>query len=181
MDFSCWIRIWGPITSRFRKKGVETPKNSVFGHFWKIVKLNADMLQTSLISEIKGWTMPFQTSPKPNWSHAPLEQGMCLCLGVQEKNVHGTNFNLLTPTAIHNEKCSGLKCFKGRWLRIYSQILKIKNGGANIYYSNTCIYWIPPKFVFSTKNPFGNTRCHLIRKTHAGQCYLYILLFIIKL
>ena len=36
----------------FEKKGVETPKNSVFGYFCKIVELNTNVLETSLLSEI---------------------------------------------------------------------------------------------------------------------------------
>ena len=50
----------------FEKIGVETPKNCVFNHFWKIVVLNHDLLQTSQTSEIKGWNKPFQMSPMLN-------------------------------------------------------------------------------------------------------------------
>ena len=50
----------------FEKIGVEPPKNGVFSHLWKIVELNHDLLQTSLISEIKGWNKPFQMSPMWN-------------------------------------------------------------------------------------------------------------------
>ena len=36
-----------------RKKGkVDTRKNSVFGHFLKMVELNTDLLEPSLLSEI---------------------------------------------------------------------------------------------------------------------------------
>ena len=37
----------------FEKIGVATPKNGVFSHFWKIVELNHDVLQVSLILETK--------------------------------------------------------------------------------------------------------------------------------
>ena len=36
----------------FTKKGVETPKNSVFDNFCKIVELNTEVLEPSLLSEI---------------------------------------------------------------------------------------------------------------------------------
>ena len=41
----------------FEKKRVETPKGIVFGHFWKIVELNSDMLEPSLFSEIDNWSL----------------------------------------------------------------------------------------------------------------------------
>ena len=36
----------------FENREVETLKNSVFVHFWKIVELNTDVLEPSLLSEI---------------------------------------------------------------------------------------------------------------------------------
>ena len=36
-----------------RKKGDETPKTSVFGHFGKIVELNTKVLGPSLLSDIE--------------------------------------------------------------------------------------------------------------------------------
>ena len=33
------------------KKGAEIPKSSAFDHFWKIVKLNTDVLKPLLFSE----------------------------------------------------------------------------------------------------------------------------------
>ena len=41
-----------PSRQIFEKKGVERSKNSVFGHFSKIVELNTDMLKPTLLSEI---------------------------------------------------------------------------------------------------------------------------------
>ena len=34
-----------PSREVFEKIGVKTPKKSVFSHFWKIVELNADVLE----------------------------------------------------------------------------------------------------------------------------------------
>ena len=59
----------------FEKIGVATLKNGVFSHFWKIIELNQDVQQTSLISEIKGWNKLFQMRRISNLSHAPLEGG----------------------------------------------------------------------------------------------------------
>ena len=36
----------------FEKKEVKTLRNSVFGHFWKIVELSTDVLKPSVLSEI---------------------------------------------------------------------------------------------------------------------------------
>ena len=38
----------------FDKIGVETPENGVFSHFRKMVELIHDVLETSLVYEIKG-------------------------------------------------------------------------------------------------------------------------------
>ena len=43
----------------FEKKGVEPLKNSVFGHFWKLIELNTDVLGPSLLSEIDNWFLLF--------------------------------------------------------------------------------------------------------------------------
>ena len=43
-----------PSRQVFEKKGVETPKNSVFGHFSKIVEQNPNVLRSSLLSVIEG-------------------------------------------------------------------------------------------------------------------------------
>ena len=51
------------ITSGFRE-------NSVIGHFCKIVELNTDVLEPSLLSEIANWSLLFKMSLKPNGSHA---------------------------------------------------------------------------------------------------------------
>ena len=51
----------------FEKKRGLTLKNSVFGHFWKIVELNTDMLEPSLLSGIGNWSLLFNMNPKPNW------------------------------------------------------------------------------------------------------------------
>ena len=59
------------ITSGFREKGFFL--NRVFDHFWKIVKLSTDVLETSILSEIDNWSLLFKMSPKPNWLHAPLK------------------------------------------------------------------------------------------------------------
>ena len=53
-----------------RKRGVETPKSSVFGNFWKIVELNPDVLEPLLLSEIDNWSLFFKMSQKLNWLHA---------------------------------------------------------------------------------------------------------------
>ena len=55
------------------KKEVKVPKNSVFGHFWKIVELNTDMVEPSLFSEIDNWSLLFKMNPKPNWLDARLK------------------------------------------------------------------------------------------------------------
>ena len=62
-----------PSRQVFEKKGDETPKNSVFGHFWKIVKLNTDVLEPSILSELDNWSLLIQMSPKPNCLQAPLK------------------------------------------------------------------------------------------------------------
>ena len=62
-----------PSRQVFEKKGVENPKNSVFGHFWNIVELNTDVLEPSLLLEIDNWSLLFKMSPKPNCLHAPLK------------------------------------------------------------------------------------------------------------
>ena len=62
-----------PSRQVFEKKGVETPKNSVLGHFWKIVELNTGMLEPSQLSQIDNWPLLFKMSPKPNWLHATLK------------------------------------------------------------------------------------------------------------
>ena len=48
----------------FQKKRVENPKNSVFGHFWKIVELNTNVLEPSLLSEINNWSLLYKMSLK---------------------------------------------------------------------------------------------------------------------
>ena len=67
--FPRWTRIKNfPSSQVFEKeKGVETTKNSVFDHFWKIVELNTDVLEPSLLSEIDKWSLLFKMSLKPNW------------------------------------------------------------------------------------------------------------------
>ena len=44
----------------------ETPKNSVFSHFWKIVKLTTNVLKPSLLLEIGNGSLHFKIIPKPN-------------------------------------------------------------------------------------------------------------------
>ena len=56
-----------------RKKGDETSKNSVFNYFWKIVELNIDVPEPSLLSEIDNWPLLFKISAKPNLLHVPLK------------------------------------------------------------------------------------------------------------
>ena len=51
----------------------QTIKNIVFGHFWKILDLNTDVLEPSLLSDIDNWSLLFKMSPKSNWLYAPLE------------------------------------------------------------------------------------------------------------
>ena len=52
-----------PSRQIFEKKGIETLKNSVCAHFWKIVELNTDVLEPSLVSEIDNWFLLFKMSP----------------------------------------------------------------------------------------------------------------------
>ena len=49
-----------------RKRGSKPPINSVFGQFWKIVELNTNMLEPSLLSGIDIGSLLFKISPKPN-------------------------------------------------------------------------------------------------------------------
>ena len=76
------------IASGFQEKEIETPKNSVFGHFWKIVELNTDVLEPSLLSEIDNWFLLLKMSLKPNWLHAPLSRGWVYVRGAREKETH---------------------------------------------------------------------------------------------
>ena len=44
-------------SSQVFEKKFQTAKNSVFDHFWKIVELNTDVLEPSLLSEIDNWSL----------------------------------------------------------------------------------------------------------------------------
>ena len=50
----------------FKNKGVETPKNSVYHHFWQIVELNTDLLEPTLLSKTDNRSLLFKMNPKPN-------------------------------------------------------------------------------------------------------------------
>ena len=103
------------ITLVFREsKGVETPKNSILGHFWKIIELNTDMLEPLLLSEINNWSLLFKMSPKPNWLYVLLKEGF-LCKGVQEKKPHKIYLNIVTQRflgSLITDLHSDLKKFK---------------------------------------------------------------------
>ena len=46
----------------FMKKGVETPKNSTFGHFWKIADMKLDVIESLLVSLNKACHIYFKTN-----------------------------------------------------------------------------------------------------------------------
>ena len=62
-----------------KKKGVEAPTNSVFDHFWKIVELNTDALEPSLLSEIDNWSLLLNWSLHGGFmSRVPIERNTIL-------------------------------------------------------------------------------------------------------
>ena len=66
-------REYFPSRQVFEKKAVGIQKTSVFGHFWKIVELNTDGQQQSLLSGISNWFLFFKIRPEPNWLHSRLK------------------------------------------------------------------------------------------------------------
>ena len=69
---------------RFSRKRELKPLNiPFFGHFWKIVELNTDVLEPSLLSEIDNWCLLFKMSPKPML--APLKWGWVYVKGCKKK------------------------------------------------------------------------------------------------
>ena len=54
------------ITSGFRKKELKPIKIPFLVSFKKIVELNTDVLEPSLLSQIDNWSLLFKMNPKPN-------------------------------------------------------------------------------------------------------------------
>ena len=59
-----------------RKRELKPLKIANFFHFWKIVQLNTDVLEPSLLSEIDNWSLLIKNEPKAKLIACTLKVGM---------------------------------------------------------------------------------------------------------
>ena len=114
------------------KIGVATLKKAFLALFWKIVELNHDVLQTSLISKIKSWNKLFQMKAEKILTYLHQLPGIIKC-AVLLKVLRVAEYEYASKWRIQYGRPLFqnliifawnllLQGYKGRWLRICSYI-----------------------------------------------------------